>query len=162
MGSFVATYAALLVVLALVLPVPVNRERRDGGPPPAPESEPRCFILGYTRSGLETLLPLRARLEARLLFGGDTTIARGLVYRLITVGEAPYYRIGWWQTAGPDSVDLLAWHHAPRLRVPVAGGRGRGIWPRIPSLFVAAIEPDFPVHATRASCDASTEVAPAV
>ena len=156
LGYFVASYCGILVVLALAMPMPKRFPVPAGGKDPVIGSAARCFRLVYSQQPSEDL-PAHVRLESTIINRWELPVPDSIWYRL--AAEPSRTATGWWHVAGPDSVDFVAWHHAPLLRIPVRGGRGHGIFHGPMSLFVAMIEPAIPVHAIPETCG---EFAPGV
>ncbi len=159
LGYFVTSYGGILIVLGLALPMPEGFHVPSGGKDPVGGSAPRCFALIYSEPPSEDF-PAHVRLESAIMHKWNLQVPASIRYRLDA--EPSHAASGWWHLAGPDSVDFVAWDHAPFFRIPVRGGQGHGVYRDAPSLFVAMIEPRIPVHAIPERCDASTNSAPGV
>ena len=157
-GSFSAVFAALLLVIALVMPVPSDPSAPLGGEPPIPGTAPRCFALVYDEAKLGDRLAASVRLEPDVLYTGDLPAPGTVVYSAVPASPYPS-RLGSWRLAGPDSVDVMVHYHGPLLRIPVRGGAGRGIWMGPRTVFTLMVDEGFRLRATPTHCDGSTEVA---
>ena len=149
LGSFLAVFASLLIVLSLTFPIGSGFAKRSPDVYPAPESPARCYELTYRPADYDKFLPREVRLEPRIRFRG------GNVYQADPVDD-PRVGAGWWAPVGADSVDVMAWHHAHRVRIPSEGGWGYGTAPYFGNLFQAITEQALPVHAVRVPCSRSS------
>jgi len=159
LGYFVTFYGGILIVLGLAMPMPNGFHVPIGGRDPVGGSPPRCFALIYSQPPSEDF-PAHVRLESAIMHRWSLPVPDSIWYRLDA--EPSRATSGWWRLAGPDSVDFVAWDHAPLFRIPARGGQGHGIYRGAPSLFVAMIEPPIPVHAFSVPCGESTNSAPGV
>ena len=121
LGLFVATFSAVLFVIALAMPLPYGPPRLRGGVAPTPGTPGACFRLAYDYEQDTEPLPYMIELHS----APDSTVPSGW-WRADVGADAPRgWRRLWWRPAGPDSLDVT-WHHGPVLRLPADGARRIG------------------------------------
>lgn len=110
LGQFFATFGSLLLILALVVPIPIRRATLPHSWVVDPSAPPICLELAYERAFGGPWLPSTLRLRTDTLsFDRRWLRAEG------GPGERLYTYAGW-RPAGPDSIEV-AWHHSPILRL---------------------------------------------
>ena len=114
--TFLATFGATLLVLALAAPVPLAAPHLASGPAPSRGSL-QCLSLAYEREIGPEWFPRRIRLSAdpswlrvsgRRSYGASTDSAHW------------WYRQPWWRPVAGDSLEI-AWHDSPVIRLPTSG-----------------------------------------
>jgi hypothetical protein len=148
LAAFGSLFAALLVVLALAVPLPLGPSPVVGGQPPRRDTKPVCLALSYDAMPDTRELPASVRLLPEPEPGQGWYRAFG--------GPDPdrLYRSAWWRPAGPDSIDI-GWHHSPVLRLPSRPDSVVGrVIPAYVSSFIAFVleAREFPVYAVRVPC----------
>lgn len=121
LGIYLALFASLAMVVALVLPVPYGPRPIPGDPAALLSRAPLCLRLRYDAAGngdFPSEVRLRRAARFRTYFAAD---GGPELFRL--------YGYASWRPAGHDSIDI-AWHHSPVLRIPIWGDSlvGRGQW----------------------------------
>ena len=107
LGLFVALFATLLAVLAVVVPLPIAPAALSGGVEPLASAAPRCLRLAYEPGLRDWSLPTVVRLYNDRRLHSGWYVAH---FDPWPTGGQP----GYWRPAGRDSVDIVA-HHGPRL-----------------------------------------------
>ena len=120
-GLLVSFLAAILLVVAMIVPPRQNPLALPRGPGAATPSKARCLALEYGDSFRARGLPRRVTLRP------DTTawVLGRRTYQAQGDGD-PLWREAWWAFAGPDSIDLTA-HHQATIRLPIRSGTGRAV-----------------------------------
>lgn len=145
-GLFVATFAGLLTILAIGVPLPYGPETVAGGAPPAANSPDQCFRLEYTYERDEPL-PSYIQLSAVVVRGASGW------WQAEGGPEQGLHRDARWRPAGKDSLDFT-WHHGWVFRLSnrglVRGGRMTPSY-SVP-LFWWPIFRDYPLVAYAIDC----------
>src|SRR5690242_18227528 len=117
-GLFIATFAGLLVVLAIGVPLPYGPETLTGGALPAPGSPAQCFRLEYQYERDEPL-PSYIMLSSVAVRGTNEW------WQAHGGPERGLHRDAWWRPAGRDSIDFT-WHHGWVFRLSSHGPTRKG------------------------------------
>jgi len=148
--AFFTLLVPLAVVLALVVPVPGDFQRRAGGMKSEPVRTPVCYRLSYEPADAGRWLPRWVRLTDISARGYSRPGRLGF-----GVISGDHFQSGRWRVAGADSMDIQ-WYDSPILRLPTHGDTlvGRGGWDYFPSLFDELASHGFSVRAVRTECAA--------
>ena len=150
-ATFASSLTGLLVVLTIAVPVSPNFPAGPALAVPPASPNPQCLLLTYTPGVVAEAFPASVRLWQQINHMAPTGHTW---YEADGRGPGARRGKGFWTRAAGDSIDIVAWHHAPILRLPMTGAtrRGRGGWPGHASLFAALVDRGFTVRAAEQPC----------
>jgi hypothetical protein len=150
-ATFASLFAGLLVVLTVVVPISTNFPTGAPLAVSLGSPNPQCLLLAYGPGVVAGAFPSSVRLRQQIK---HLSPAGRVWYESDSRGPGVRRGEGFWARAAADSIDIVAWHHAPILRLPITGAmrRGRGGWPGHASLFAALVDRGFTVLAAEKFC----------
>ncbi|HET7584756.1 MAG TPA: hypothetical protein VFK13_07610 [Gemmatimonadaceae bacterium] len=116
---YAAMLFCLLTVIFVVLPSPDWHTRLAGGTLPPQHSPARCFALDYSPPDTLGWRPTAIRLGTDSLYPG--WMQERPAYPADGEWSSHPEYFGRWWTAGPDSIDIGMWYHAPIIRLSARG-----------------------------------------
>ena len=152
-GVFTATFAGLLAVLAITIPVPGSFPARAGPSGQGWRQVPECIAFLTTRNRWSEPLPE----QIKLVNPGPEGAAEPHGWHLAISSSRRFGRHddGRWRRVGPDSIDVVPSYHGVVLRLQLGqdGLRGRGGAAYYGSLVEALFARDqFAVRARNVDC----------
>ena len=159
LGLFVALFALLLGIVALIVPAPgtLALYSADRRPPDeiVADELPVCLTLSYDDPERAAWLPTTLRLDSHAV--PAHSVGDRVAYHAEGGGREHEFTGAVWWGVGRDSIDV-AGHHTRHLRLSARGDTlaGRAAWPDHPNFFVAAVEvmlyPEPTVRAVKVPC----------